>query len=1326
MRARIAYWAWGVAGAILLSLLLLLYTPPGLALVGRLASPLTGGQVRVTGLGGFFPNHLHVAQLQISDQKGVWLAVEEASLDWSALAMLGKHVSIDNVSASSVTVARRPLPSGAAGGQTPRIDIAHLAVPRIVIGAPVIGHAVTLSASGSLHYASIHQLAADLLVARLDNQDRYRVTGGITNDVARGNAEIHEGADGMLGRLANLPGLGPVNMSAQAQGDARANTMAFQLSAGRLRASGRGTISLAAYQADVDAILSAPAMTPSPGIRWQALSGDMHIHGSFDAPRLDARIQLADGDVQGVAVKALTLNLTGDSGHATLEGVAQKVVLPGNHPDLIAGAPLRLTAEADLKGKMRPVHFELSHPLMQLRGTAQTAGTISATADLILPSLAPFAALAGTTMGGNADFHLQVKKDGTQIQTGLDGQLDARGQALPARLLGKARLAATAVFDGTDLTASHVQLQGGALNADIQGDLRSKKLNYRFAIDLRDLSRLAAAVHGTLSLHGTANGPVDNAALSASGDAVLATQGFARQRVAIEAKADGLPKLGNALLTLDGRLDDAPLTMHAAWNGGKARQAKLDARWRSLNAQAGIHVDTSNAMTGKAHLMLRQLTDLAVFTGVKLSGAADAAITFGQQHGKTNATLTASVTNLHGDGAALENASLKGGVSDLLGKPGMDIELGLHKIAAQGWIGDAQSHLRGPLSGLAITLESGLAAPDKSPLKLHAAASLDLPHKQLTLSALTGDWHGVALALDAPAILHFADGLAVDHLSAHLGKGRITAAGRISPQLSLTASASGLTLADFQAFAPQLGAQGAISAEADLQGSPAAPTGHISLHATNLSTIFSRGLPPAAITLNAQLLGDHAMVQASADAGANAHLTLSGTAPLKAGGAMALHAGGKADLALLDAFLAAEGRRVRGTVNLDGDVGGTLAQPRITGHAELAGGEFQDYAQGLRVHDVTAAVTSDGTRLVLTQLKGQAGQGSLTATGHVDLQAPDMPIDMQMNATNARPVANDLMSASLSGDLTLKGHVKTSMTLAGKMQVTGGEINLPENFPAQVAVLNVRRRGQPPPPPPPKQSRIVLDMSVRTTGPIFVRGHGVDAEMAGTIQVSGTAGAPVISGGLRMERGSYTVVGQALDFTTGRIRFDGTGLRSKLDPALDFVAQTVSGGVTATLTVTGYASSPKIALSSSPQLPQDEVVAHLLFQQSVKQLTPLQLASIAQAAAAMGGVGGGFNPLGTVRRTLGLDRLSVGSVQGGAGGTENQTTVEAGRYVTRNVYVGVKQNLSGGTQTQVQVDITRRLKAQATLATGASTVTTQGNSLQDNGSSVGLSYQFEY
>jgi translocation and assembly module TamB len=440
---------------------------------------------------------------------------------------------------------------------------------------------------------------------------------------------------------------------------------------------------------------------------------------------------------------------------------------------------------------------------------------------------------------------------------------------------------------------------------------------------------------------------------------------------------------------------------------------------------------------------------------------------------------------------------------------------------------------------------------------------------------------------------------------------------------------------------------------------------------------------------------------------------------------MALHARGNADLTLLDPFLAVAGRRMRGTFTFDTSIGGTPAAPRVTGGGQLANGEIQDYARGFRLNDIAATVAADGTRIRLTQLTGRAGKGIISGSGSIDLAAPNMPVNMIVDMKDARPIASDLITANLSGNLKLTGHIKTLTTLSGQVQVTGGEINLPENFPPEVAVLNVRRRGQPPPPPP-SAGRTALDIAMRTTGPIFVRGHGMEADMGGSIRVGGTTTAPMIDGGFRMNRGSYSVAGQTLKFTTGRVRFDGVGVRGRLDPTLEFAAQTVSGGVTATLAVDGYASAPKITLSSSPSLPQDEVLAHLLFQQSVKQLTPLQLASIAQAVATMGGIGGGFNPLGTVRRTLGLDRLSVGSANGGATGTQSQTTVEAGRYVARNVYVGVKQNLSGGTQTQVQIDITRRLKAQATLSAGSTAATTQGNPLQDNGSSVGLSYQFEY
>jgi translocation and assembly module TamB len=834
-------------------------------------------------------------------------------------------------------------------------------------------------------------------------------------------------------------------------------------------------------------------------------------------------------------------------------------------------------------------------------------------------------------------------------------------------------------------------------------------------------------LQGALTLRGDVHGPMGNASLAASGSAALATKGFARQRIAIDLKANGLPALRDARLAMDGSLNGAPLLFHAALGGGKTRNIDLTARWKSLNAKAALTMPQGGAIAGTANIALQKLADLAVFTGNAMTGAANAALTLKARGGKSDATLQVDVTGLKLGTVEAQKATIHGTAADLMGKPALGFDLTVQGVAAQGFKGDAQAHIDGALDRLGARLEATLKDADGGALKTQATATLNISKHQITLNTLDGNWRGTALKLDAPATFDLADGMAVDHLAAHLAGGTIAASGRISPKLALTASAHNIALENFRPFLPQVGAQGTISATAELTGSLAAPQGAITLQGRELRAAFSgRAVPAAAIDLRTQLAGDHATLNASVKAGTSATLTLDGSVPIAPTGAIALRANGTADLSLIDPFLAASGRRVRGTLTLNADIGGTMAVPRVTGSAKLAGGELQDYARGARIHDITATIQADGTRIRLVELTGHADPGTITGSGSIDLSAPGMPVDFTLHAQNARPIVSDLVTATLSGDVKLAGRMKGTLDLSGKLQIVSAEINLPENLPPEVAVLNVRRRGQAPPPPPAPSSHIGLDVDVRTTGHIFVRGHGLDADMGGAIHVGGTSTAPVITGGFRMNRGSYSVAGQTLDFTTGRIRFDGVGVRGRLDPTLEFVAQTVSGGVTATLTVTGYASAPKIALSSSPQLPQDEVVAHLLFQQSVKQLTPLQLASIAQALAAMGGVGGGFNPLGSVRKTLGLDRLAVGSANGGATGSQSQTTVEAGRYVMRNVYVGVKQNLSGGTQTQVQVDITRRLKAQATVATGTDATSTKGSATQDNGSSVGLSYQFEY
>ena len=243
---------------------------------------------------------------------------------------------------------------------------------------------------------------------------------------------------------------------------------------------------------------------------------------------------------------------------------------------------------------------------------------------------------------------------------------------------------------------------------------------------------------------------------------------------------------------------------------------------------------------------------------------------------------------------------------------------------------------------------------------------------------------------------------------------------------------------------------------------------------------------------------------------------------------------------------------------------------------------------------------------------------------------------------------------------------------------------------------------------------LVLNLTI-SAQQVFVRGHGLDADLAGLIHVRGSSANPLPSGGLALQRGTFSLAGQTLQFTEGTVDFIGAGIS---DPALHFVANTTENGITATLTIGGTAHDLKITLSSVPQLPQDEILAQILFHRSVSTLSPFEVAQVAAAVASLTGVTSGLDPLNNLRKSLGLDRLSVGT------NAEGSPTVQGGRYLAPGVYLGAKQSATGaGTQAELQIDIAKGLKLNTTAGTGSMSATGANSSGQE--ASVGLTYQFQ-
>ena len=142
------------------------------------------------------------------------------------------------------------------------------------------------------------------------------------------------------------------------------------------------------------------------------------------------------------------------------------------------------------------------------------------------------------------------------------------------------------------------------------------------------------------------------------------------------------------------------------------------------------------------------------------------------------------------------------------------------------------------------------------------------------------------------------------------------------------------------------------------------------------------------------------------------------------------------------------------------------------------------------------------------------------------------------------------------------------------------------------------------------------------------------------------------------------------------------------------------------MTVSGLANNPNVAFSSSPALPQDEVLAQLIFNRSMSNLSAVQIAQLAAAVSQLaGGRGGGL--LDGLRSKLGVDDLDITT------DAEGRAEVSAGKYLNKRTYLELKQDAeSGGGKAVINLDIGRGVKLRGEAGT--------------NGGAAGIFYEKEY
>ncbi|MHA3979661.1 translocation/assembly module TamB domain-containing protein [Halovulum sp. GXIMD14794] len=1026
----------------------------------------------------------------------------------------------------------------------------------------------------------------------------------------------------------------------------------------------------------------------SGAVRFEA-----NATGGVDGLQMTAELAMPEGTLEGRPVSDAVLDLVVSGANA------QQVSGSINGGAQVGDLPVRMDGGFSLNNGVQAVKaFTFTAGATQLDITAArgTDGLVAGTVDLESPDISEVAALALLDAQGAADATLIFSRSkGTQrvsmtggvsgievegVSVGnadLDlvisdvlgvplasGTAEVRDVEAAGFTLNALSLAAEADGDRMNLTADAAMQDG--TRASLAGSLANLRPGIELELEALDLTRDDIAARlidpATATLR---DGTVTVTPLAlAIGDGRLEVVGSAGEVLDLQLALTSLPlDVANAVvpdLAVEGRV-----------SGQATVTGTPD------NPTADFSVDARG-------MSAAPLVEFGV-PPVSLSGSGRV----------ENRVVTADATAQAGDKLDL---ALAGSVPMDPEAEGLDLEIVLRSLAldlANAAAPDLQ--LSGTVSGRA-EVSGSIAAPKPSfdigaeDVTAAPLVAAGLPPARI---ALQGTEDNGLVALSGTAQAGDLVQLTVD------GSVPVDPA---AETMDLTMTIQRLSLALAEAAAPGTGATGSVTGTVVANGAPLDPSVQFNLTGSGISATALRenGLPALSLDVAGSYAGMVVQLDRAAVTGGGVQANASGAIPLQGDG-LSVDVTAQAPLSVANIALASSGAQLQGTLNANVTASGSLQAPSLSGSANIGNGTFALRSANLRIDGITAAARFDGDRVLLENLSGTfAGGGTVRAGGSIGITAP-YPADLSMDISQARYTDGRIVNTVINGDLALQGPILGDGLLSGRIDLGRTEIAIPRSFGiAEGVLLDIDHRD------PPRDVVLTLeragvlgqsveeedsgglplrvDLLVSVPNQLFIRGRGLDAEMGGEIRLRGTLADIQPVGEIELIRGRLSILGQRIDFDEGSVTLIGS-----LDPQLRFVAVTeASDGTTVNVTVQGPATDPEVTFSSSPDLPQDEVLALLIFNRNLSDLSPVQIAQLAGAAATLSGRGGN-SLVDRFRSGTGLANLDFTT------GDDGEVGVRAGAYLNDRTYLDVEANAEGESIATINLDISDSVRAKASV-----------------------------
>lgn len=1195
-----------------------------------------GRVVDIQGFAGALSSTATMQAMTIADNDGIWLTLKDVTLNWSRSALLSKRLEISELSATELIVSRRPTPADS----LPSAEATPFALPDLPV---------------SVNIGKVQITRAELGEALLGQEAVLTLTGAAALAGGEGQANLtvarvtpDEGSLAFAASYSNATRNLALNLALDEPRDGLAATL--------LDLPGRPALSL-------------------------TLAGE----GPIDA--FSAQLDLSsDGQKRLGGQIALTATETGQQFAMTLNGDIAPLFTTEYQPFFGPQMELRLSGTQAPTGEIALNDLSIASDALHLSGRvlldadgwpqlAQINATLAPRSgeDVLLPLAGPQTRLRRAQVGLDYD---AGKGDLWSLSATLDGL------QRPDLTLQSARLTAGGTLQRPQESGTKPGQIAGTIQADLTGIMPlDQSIAAAIGRDLRGVSHFAW----------TRGKPFEVQSLTLTG------QGF---DLSGEARISTIPATTDLLIDATATLRTPDLSRFAGVagypvSGGAA--LRLAGRVYPISGAFDLVL---SGETQSLALQQPRLDPLLKGTGrLALSAKRDAGGTELRQLeiGTTRASLSATGHTTRDTSAlrlAGQIADIQPIIPELTGAATIKADLARQ---SSDWQFDVSATGPGALTARATGTAKGHDWSSLTARGTVTASAQQLEvYEDLAGSPLRGSVGLTLKGSGAPAKRVF--DLALDMSGSGLATGlpQLDQVLHGQAELSIQAArdAEGLySLTHGVLTTPELTASATTNDDQDIE---------FTANLRDLSLVAPGLAGPASTSGTATLKDRHWWVRADGTGPGGTHMTASGTVA-RDGSRVDVAVTGGAPLALVNDLIRPQS--LNGTADYDLQLSGPLALSSLAGRISTRDARFTIPNQGLAIEGISADITLDQSKAQVSMQGRVVSGGTVQVSGAVGLSAPYVAA-VQADLSQVQFRDPRLFETSATGTIGLQGPLTGGAVVSGRLNLGPTELRVPNPSGTSYADLPGLQHVNEPPAVFKTRANagmvasesdgktaggdFGLDLQIIAIDRIFVRGRGLDAELGGALRLQGSTLNVVPQGRFDLIRGRLDILGKRLNLDEGLISLQGA-----FDPYLRFAASTQTGDVTANIAIEGQASAPELTFTSTPELPQDEVLALILFGKEINSISPLQAVRLAAAISTLTGRGGGLGD--SVRKGLAVDDLDVTTTDEGA------TEARVGKYLSENIYSEVTADSEGNTQINLNLNISRSITARGRLGSDGET-----------------------